>query len=301
MKSPVLLASWPGIGNIGLIAIEYIRQQFPAALIAEIDPRDFYYPGSISVRNGLLETITFPTCHFYACRQNGRDFILFLSEEQPHEGSKRYAEGTRAYDMANLVLDVAEKYGCERIYTSGAAIALNHHSMKPRVWAVPNNAALLDEIRTHRDIMLMSGVHGRDGQVVISGLNGLLTGVAQERGMDALCILGEIPIYLQGMPLPYPKASRSVLEALSRLTGLTVDYSRLDAWSMKIEKRINELLEEISESLPMPLRDGVRGGLEKLKKATPRAKLTEEDARKAIEEIEKYFRKGGKGNEEKPL
>ena len=41
-----------------------------------------------------------------------------------------YAEGRKAYRMADLVLDVAEKFKCRRVYTSGAAVALIHHTDK---------------------------------------------------------------------------------------------------------------------------------------------------------------------------
>ena len=36
----------------------------------------------------------------------------------------------------------------------------------------------------------------------------------QSRDIEAVCLLGEVPYYLQGAPWPYPKASISVLEVL---------------------------------------------------------------------------------------
>jgi proteasome assembly chaperone (PAC2) family protein len=117
--------------------------------------------------------------------------------------------------MANLVIDVAEKFGCRRVYTSGAAVAPIHHTMKPKVWAVPNSKSLIREIRGYSNTVLMSDIEERGGQGNITGLNGLLLGVAKKRGFEAICVMGEIPIYLQGFPFPYPKASKSVLEVLN--------------------------------------------------------------------------------------
>ncbi len=42
LNNPVLIASWPGIGNIGLIAVEYMRQQLSTKILADIEPHDFY-------------------------------------------------------------------------------------------------------------------------------------------------------------------------------------------------------------------------------------------------------------------
>jgi len=80
------------------------------------------------------------------------NFIFFIGEEQPAEAGRMYAQGRKAYHMANLVLDVAEKSRCCRIYTSGAAVALTHHTIKPRVWAVPNSERLIPEIRGYKEI-----------------------------------------------------------------------------------------------------------------------------------------------------
>ncbi len=53
--------------------------------------------------------------------------MFFIGEEQPSESDSMYAKGSKAYRLANLVLDVAQKFGCQRIYTSGAAVSLIHH------------------------------------------------------------------------------------------------------------------------------------------------------------------------------
>ena len=48
----------------------------------------------------------------------------------------------------------------------------------------------------------------------ISGLNGVLLGIAAERGMSGGCLLGEIPsVFSQ---FPFPKASLEVLADLHR-------------------------------------------------------------------------------------
>ena len=54
LESPILIASWPGIGNIGIIAVDTFRGMVRAEEIGEIEPWDFFYPKKVSIRNGEL-------------------------------------------------------------------------------------------------------------------------------------------------------------------------------------------------------------------------------------------------------
>ena len=128
LSDPVMVACWPGIGNIGLIAVDMLRRSLRAGELAYIEPWDFFYPKRVIVRNGELTEMDFPGNEFFFASIPSGDIIFFTGEEQPAEGGKVYAEGGKAYAMANMVLDVAGKYGCKRIYTSGAAVASIHHT-----------------------------------------------------------------------------------------------------------------------------------------------------------------------------
>jgi len=292
LENPILVASWPGIGNIGMIAVDTLRGMLGAEEFGEIEPWDFFYPKRAVIRKGVLEYLEFPDNKFYFKVIQGKEFIFFVGEEQPTDGGRVYAEGKKAYHMANLVLDVAEKFKCHRIYTSGAAVALTHHTIKPRVWAVPNSERLIQEIRRYENTVLMSDIEGRGGQGNITGLNGLLLGVAQKRGFEAICLMGEIPVYLQGLPLSYPKASKSVLEVLTRSLEIEVNLDKLDELDEKVERRIEEFYQQI------PL--AIRGQLDRLKHVTydkpaGPGPITEEEKKRIMEDVEKFFKKRGGG------
>jgi len=311
LEEPDLIASWPGIGNIGLIAVDTLKEMVGAEEFAEIDPWDFFYPRSVSIRKGILEELQFTRSRFYfqtvarLPRRSSRgepvrrkDLIFFVGEEQPGGGATTYAEGGKAYQMANLVLDVALRFGCRRVYTSGAAVAPIHHTMKPRVWAVPNREYLVDEVRQYDNTVLMSDIEGRGGQGTITGLNGLLLGVAKKRGLEAICVMGEVPIYLQRSPWPYPKASKSVLEVLSKMLEIQVDLGKLDELAEAVDRRIEDFYARIPAE--------AREELEKLKyvtygKPTEAGAITEEDKRRIMEHIDELFKKGGEEGGEKPL
>ena len=299
LKNSVMLCGWPGIGNIGIIAIDTLRAALKAEQFGRIEPWDFFNPRKVIIEKGLLKDLEFPTNKFYFRRATNQDLIFFVGQQQPTEGRTRYAEGQKAYRMANLVLDVAEKFGCRRVYTSGAAVTQIHHAVRPQVWAVPNSPDLIDEVKGYENTVLMSGIEGRGSQGVITGLNGLLLGVAKKRGLEAVCLMGEIPYYLQGVPWPYPKASKSVLEVLAKILGIELELSQLDELAKRIDKSVEEFLETLysTEGIPSQVKDEI----EKLRyvRQTELGPITEEEQKKIMEHIDELF-KGQDKNDERP-
>jgi len=292
LDKPIMIASWPGIGNIGLIAVDSLRKALDAEELGEVDAWEFFHPRGISIREGKLEDVTFPRSRFFYKRTEKRDLILFVGEEQPSDTGAGYASGHSAYRLANLVLDVAQRFNCPRVFTSGAAVARTHHTMVPRVWAVPNSAALLSEVRTYENTVVMSQVEGRRGQGKIAGLNGLLLGVARKRGVEAVCIMGEIPIYLQGLPLTYPKASLAVVEVLRAALGLAVEMRELRLLVDRGEREVESLYQRFPAE--------IRAQLDRLKQvAHPRQNqtgpITEEDKKQILEEIDRFFKREKNG------
>lgn len=288
LDNPVLIACWPGIGNIGIIAVDTLRRTLGAEELGEIEPWDFFYPRKVIIKDGELKDLEFPINKFYFKKTEREDLLFFIGEEQPNDGERAYAEGTKAYRMANLVLDVALKFGCQRVYTSGAAVAPIHHTANSRAWAVPNSDDLLDEVRSYENTVLMSDIEGRGGQGNITGLNGLLLGVAKKRGLKAICVMGEIPIYLHGFPIPYPKGSKSVLEVLGAALGIEVDMQEVDSLVEQSEREI--------ESVYVRLPSEIKEQLDKLKyvtyaKPTEPGPITEEDKKRILQEIDKLFKK----------
>lgn len=220
-------------------------------------------------------------------KQKKGDLLFFIGEEQPAWGNKAYAEGAKAYQMANYVLDVAGRFGCQRIYTSGAAVTTIHHSVRSKVWAVPNNTKLLQEVKAYQNTVLMSEVESPGGQGNITGLNGLLLGVAKKRGIDAICFMGEVPVYLQGFPILYPKGSKSVMEVLASALGIELDLRSISAFAERSESEINSLYDKLPAE--------ARSQLDELKLHTDSARqknaqITEEDKDKILDDLDKFFK-----------
>lgn len=313
LKNTIMFCGWPGIGNIGILAIDTLKGLLKAQEFAELEPWEFFDPQKVSIEGGLLRYMEFPSNKFYFCRKaslsgqrlkagpehsrSDKDLIFFIGQQQPTEGGTRYAQGQKAYEMANLVLDVAEKFDCHRVYTSGAAVTQIHHIYKPRVWAVPNKQELIKDVKQYRNTILMSEIEGKGDQGVITGLNGLLLGVAKSRGLEAICLMGEIPYYLQAAPWPYPKASKSILEVLAKILDVTLDLSTMDEFAQRIERSIDEFLESLysTEAIPPEIRDEI----ERLRQAEPAGPgpITDEEQKKIMEHIDELFDQGGRKDE----
>jgi len=289
LRDPVLVAGWPGIGNIGAIAVNTLVEALGAEEIGEIEPWDFFYPRRLVVRGGEVTALEFPACRFFLARAERRDILFFSGEEQPSEDGGPYARGNKAYHMANLVLDVAVDFGCSRVYTSGAAVAPIHHESRPKVWAVPNAEALLDELRKYPNTVLMSDVAARRGQGSIIGLNGLLLGVARRRGLEAVCVMGEIPVYLQGLPVPYPRGSKAVLEVLCTALGVSPDTAGIDAMIETAGRDIARLYERFP--------DEMKEQIEKLREGDgigESGPITDDDKKRILDDLDRFFEKGTK-------
>jgi len=295
LKNPELFCGWPGIGNIGLIAIDTLKEVLMAEEFAEIEPWDFFYPEKVSIKDGLLKELEFPSNKFYYQRLKNRDVIFFIGEKQPTEGERMYATGEKAYQIANLVLDVAEKFGCHRVYTSGACVSPVHHTMKPRVVSVLSSDKLAEEVTTYPNTILISEMGSRETEGVITGLNGLLLAVAKNRGLESICLMGEISDWLSASPFPYPKASKAVLEVFANILGIRIDLTVLDEMTAQIEG----VIEKIYEGFPSEIRE--RYDQRKFVAQAKPGGITEQDARWIKEHINGLFKKGGEQGGERSV
>jgi hypothetical protein len=80
-EKPIMFVGWPGFGNIGVIAVNTLKDILKAEVFGEIESCDFFYPRKVSVREGLLEDLEFPGNKFYCRRLENKDLIFFIGEE----------------------------------------------------------------------------------------------------------------------------------------------------------------------------------------------------------------------------
>ena len=231
LKSPWLIAVWPGMGGVAQIAGTYLARQLGAQPIGELDPQQFFEAQSVAVKGGLVQPGGLPRSVFYAWRNpgDGRDLIVLLCERQPEHDAARYSQA---------LLEIVEKYAVERVLTFAAMATPIHPTAEPRVFAVATNADLLPELLRDGVTLL------DDGE--ITGLNGVFISVAASRGIPSICLLGEFPFF--AAPVPNPKASAAVLRVFSALSGVEVDLTEILADARKIERGLAQHLEGLQRA-----------------------------------------------------
>lgn len=222
-----MLASWPGIGNVSLIVASYLREKLNAEEIGEIEPINFFEPVGVIVKDNVVESPRFPESKFYYWQDSGADrgLLLFIGEEQPSSGG---------YELVNCVLDVAQKFKVQRVYSCAAAITQIHHTEESKVWGAATNRSLVDELKKY-DVFLR-------GDFRIAGLNGLILGIIRERDIDGVCLLGEVPSY--ATQIANPKASLAVLRVLTRMLEIDVDLTDLSTLAKQVEKDMEKIAKE---------------------------------------------------------
>jgi proteasome assembly chaperone (PAC2) family protein len=102
--------------------------------------------------------------------------------------------------------------------------------------------------------------------------------------------MGEIPDYLSGIPFPYPRASKAVLEILGKILGMEIDYGPLEEMSQQVD----EIIRNIYEKLPLDIKDKIEQ--RKLGQSPILDTITEEDEAWLKEHLDELF-KGGKRDE----
>ncbi|MDA7857927.1 PAC2 family protein [bacterium] len=226
LRDPYMIAAWPGMGHVALRAATYLKEKLGAVEFGEIEPSTFFSPSEVSIRNNLVQMPKFPRSKFYYWKSDtsSNDLIIFTGEAQPPL--------EKEYELATKVLDVAQKYGARRIYTFAAAPVPSHHTRMPGVWGVATSQELIENLKEY-DVVLMSDGH-------ITGMNGLLLGVAKERNFEGVCLLGEIPYYTT--QIENPKSSRVILEVLAKMLGIKIDMSGLQSNAKRIEEELDRIL-----------------------------------------------------------
>jgi uncharacterized protein (TIGR00162 family) len=216
-KEPVLVCGLPGSGYVGKLAADHLVSSFRLKKVAEYTSSSF--PPQVSVKED--GTVDPPKGEMYfAPIRGGRSLLVFTADAQPTT-----AEGE--YELSDAVVKFAKKCGAKRVYTLAAYIT-GSFSNSPKVYGAATSKGMIESL-SEKGVTMM-----KDGG--ISGMNGLLIGVAALRGLEGACLLGETSGYVVDAG-----ASKAVLELLSKVVGVPIDTSKLKEKAEETQKVISQL------------------------------------------------------------
>lgn len=219
------------MGNVALNAGVYLLAKLKMVLFAEFSAAEFFDVECVDVKSGTLELGRRPHHRFYVWIDPAKqhDLVVFVGEAQPPQGKANYCRH---------LIDFARHLGVSHIYTFAAMAMRMRPEHSSRVLVAATDRETLGELDKCEVGVL------EDGQ--ISGLNGILLGVAKEEGLNGVCMLGEMPhVFSQ---LAYPKASLAILKAFAALADLKVDFTELAELSEATDKKLQEILTQIEEA-----------------------------------------------------
>jgi len=229
VQAPALVACWPGMGHVGILAASYLRMKLNGVPYAEIDATPYFLPDAIEVADGIGRIPAPPRQMVYAVAEPS--LLVFEGEAQ--------ISGEPGIKIASELLDVAQEAGVSTVYT-GAAFALPMSFRQ----AVKVYGVATDE--TLRSRFAPLGVEPlKEGRV--SGLNGLLLGLAKSRGMSAASFLATIPQY--AIEAPNPKASKAIVQVFERIFNTTVDMTEIDERISETDRMMGEFERRVAAAI----------------------------------------------------
>jgi proteasome assembly chaperone (PAC2) family protein len=232
LKSPWLVAVWPGMGNVAISAGFYLMAKLGMHLLAEFPAGEFFDVDHVDVKGGLIQRGRLPQSRFFVWNdpRGQHDLLVFIGEAQPPMGR---------HVFCHRLIEFAKALGVERVYTFAALATQMHPANTARVFVAATDHEYLTELK-RQGLPAIDDGH-------IGGLNGVLLGVAVENGLRGACLLGEMPhIFAQ---VPFPKAALAVLEAFGPMADLQIDFTELAEQAGNMDQKLGELLVQMQQAI----------------------------------------------------
>jgi uncharacterized protein (TIGR00162 family) len=170
LKNPVFVQGLPGFGNVGKIAVHLLIKFCSAKPFAELYSP--YFPDYVSVdHKGVCHL---PKYDFYAAPMEKNDFIIMTGDTQPS-----IDDVLAHYEVCSEILNFIQKFGCNFLVTIGGVPTSEE---KTQIYVAATSPRLAMEFMEKGAVLYSKGR--------IVGATGLMLGLAKERGLEGICLLG---------------------------------------------------------------------------------------------------------------
>jgi uncharacterized protein len=221
LVDPILVCGLPGSALVGKVAVDHLVQELSAKQLAEVycdgmAPQVFIQPNGTAsmMRNDIYFWKNPGNMH-----RLKSDLIFFTADSQPVSPESEYSLS------ASVVEYALKKFRSKEIITLGAYVTGNF-SQNPKVYVAATDQFLIKNLVKLGCEVMKEGA--------ITGMNGLILGVAKIMGFRGYALLGETSGYALD-----PKASESLVVFLEKLIGLKVDLSALEERAKEAQTALN--------------------------------------------------------------
>jgi uncharacterized protein (TIGR00162 family) len=222
LKDPVLIEGLPGVGNVGKLAAEHLIDELKAEKFADVYSKHF--PPQVLVGDDGVAKLVNNELHFVKSQDSeSSDMIILIGDYQGMTPDGQY-------ELASKVLDVAKEFGVKRIFTLGG-YGMGKVIKEPRVLGATTNVELVREMKEHG----ITFPKGEPGSGIV-GASGLLLGLGKLMGIESVCLMGETSGYFAD-----PKAATAVLEVLTKVLKVELDFKELEMKAKEIDFMTSKL------------------------------------------------------------
>jgi predicted ATP-grasp superfamily ATP-dependent carboligase len=207
------------LGDVSRGVADFLAEEAGGHSFCQIEPADFFAVGGVTIESNIAQ---FPQSKFF---HDDRSNVLLLRSDEPQ---------SRRYEFLNAVLDLAEHYQVECLYTVDGIASMTAHTSERRVFGIFNSPEIQKKLRWYLPI-------GLSWQGVPHTSTYLLW-LARQRHLPAAGLWVEVPFYLSGYQ--DAQAVRAAATMLGHIVGWDYDVDELDRRVTEEEEALAELRQE---------------------------------------------------------
>jgi len=220
LKSPIVVCGLPGAAFVGKFALDHLIGELGAKPLAEFYSGGF--PPQITVgEDGVGRPVRNVLFYWRNTAGGENDLILYTGDSQPTEAESEY-------ELSDSVIDfLIKEHNVRRLITLGAYVT-GSTTVSPKVYAAATDQNAAQVVEANGCKLMTDGA--------ITGMNGLLLGIARLKGLSGYALLGET----SGLSFD-AKASEAILNVLSNLIGLKLDYAKLEQRASEAQEAVRAI------------------------------------------------------------
>jgi uncharacterized protein len=226
LRSPSVICGFPGTGYVGKIAVDYLVNELKAIHLADIFCTSF--PPSVIISPEGIVNLYRNSLYYSQNDGHKKDFIFVTADSQPVNPESEYL-------LAEEILKILKKFEAHRVVTLGAYIT-GSFSKEPKVYYAATHREALESLTIKNVVKLGDGT--------VTGMKGLVLGIAKLFDMQGICLLGETSGYVIDAI-----SSKSILHTLMQITDLKVDMKNIENQVKDTEMLIRTIEQQVATKM----------------------------------------------------
>lgn len=230
LKDPILVEGLPGVGNVGKLAADYLKEKLGAKPLATIYSK-FFPPQVYVSEEGVTRLVSQELSYRKAAGPKQRDLLILSGDYQGIS-----PEGQ--YELTERVLSLCHDLGTKELYTL-AGFAQGRVIEVPRVLGAATSPEKVEAMKKYGVVFSRNDPGGG-----LIGASGLFLGLGRLYDMHGVCLMGETSGYFVD-----PRSAEAVLKVLAKILEVPIDFSDLEGKAKEID-RIAQKIHEAEQRPP---------------------------------------------------